>query len=120
MDWTLDKSRPICRQLCEKICIAIASGRLSAGEKIFSVREAALLASVNPNTVQKAFEELERLGILCSVPSSGWFVSKNTDAAIVEVNSLRRKATESYLAVMAELGYDKAQTVEYLTKEVIL
>ncbi len=114
MDWTLDKSRPICKQLCEKICVAIAKGDFSAGEKLFSVREAALLAGVNPNTVQKAFEELERRGVLCSVPSSGWFVSNNTSAAIAEVNALRRITGESYLAVMSELGCDMKQALEYL------
>ena len=60
MQWTLDKSRPICPQICEQICLAVANGEFAAGEKLFSVREVALMLGVNPNTVQKSFEELER------------------------------------------------------------
>ena len=51
---TLDKKRPICPQLCEQICVNIACGRYKEGERMPSVREMALEAGVNPNTVQHA------------------------------------------------------------------
>ena len=113
MNWTLDKSRPICPQICEVICVAIASGEILAEEKLLSVREIALLAGVNPNTVQKSFEELERRGVIHSVRCSGWYVNDNTDAADNEVRCLRIKKTEEYLAAMAQLGCDSDETVKY-------
>ena len=116
MTWTLDKSRPICPQICEMICASVASGEFSAGEKLLSVREIALLAGVNPNTVQKSFEELERRGVIHSVRCSGWYVNENTSAAVEELASLRIKRTEDYLAEMAQLGCSSEEVIEYIKK----
>ena len=116
MNWTLDRSRPICPQIYEIICVGIASGELAAGEKLLSVREVALLAGVNPNTVQKSFDELERRGVIHSVPCSGWYVNENTDAAAAEVNALRIKKTEEYLTAMALLGCDADNAIRYLNE----
>ena len=116
MNWELDKSRPICPQICEMICASVASGEFSAGEKLLSVREVALLAGVNPNTVQKSFEELERRGVIHSVRCSGWYVNENTSAAVEELGSLRIKRTEDYLAEMAQLGCSSEEVIEYIKK----
>ena len=116
MNWTLDKARPICPQLCELICVAVANGAFSAGEKLLSVREIALAAGVNPNTVQKSFEELERRGVIHSVRSSGWFVNENTEAAAAEVKSLRISKTREYLAAMAQLGCSPEEIAQYLNE----
>jgi len=114
MNWTLDKSRPICPQIYELICVAVANKELSVGEKLLSVREVALEAGVNPNTVQKSFEELERRGVIHSVRCSGWYVNENIDAAVEEVKSLRRKKTEEYLAAMSLLGCSSNEIIKYL------
>ena len=46
MDWMLDKKRPICPQICERLCILIATEKVGAGERLMSVREVALQAGV--------------------------------------------------------------------------
>ncbi len=114
MDFTLDKSRPIARQICEKFCVAIASGEFKPGDRLLSVREVALLAAVNPNTVQKAFEDLEERGVVHSVRGSGWYVNENTDAAAEEVKLLIKKRSKEYFEQMAQLGCGIAEAVEYL------
>ena len=81
MDWGLDKDRPICPQLCEIICVKIASGEVKAGDRLRSVRELAVEAGINPNTVQKTYEELERMGLIYSARGSGWYVGDDTSAA---------------------------------------
>lgn len=116
MNWTLDKSRPICPQICELICAAVANGEFSAGERLLSVREIALLAGVNPNTVQKSLEELERCGVIHSVRCSGWYVNENTDAATKELKSLRIKKTEEYLVEMAQLGCTADDIIKYINE----
>ena len=116
MNWTLDKSRPICPQICELICVAVANGEFSSGEKLLSVREIALLAGVNPNTVQKSFEELERRGVIHSVRCSGWYVNENTGAATDELKSLRKKMTEDYINEMSKLGCDLDEIIKYLNE----
>ena len=114
MIWTLDKSRPICPQIGELICVAIAMGELAANEKLPSVREIALEAGVNPNTVQKALDELEGRGLIHSVPCSGWYVNENRSVATEEVNRLRAKRAEEYLLAMAKLGCDASDAARYL------
>ncbi len=116
MNWTLDKSRPICPQICELICAAVANGDFLAGEKLLSVREIALLAGVNPNTVQKSFEELERRGVIHSVRCSGWYVNDNTEAAEEELNSLRLQKTREYLTQMAQLGCGMDEIIKYINE----
>ena len=114
MQWSLDKSQPICPQICEQLCVAIATGEFEPGSRLLSVREVAVLAGVNPNTVQKSFEELERKEIIHSVRCSGWYVGENVENAAETLKELRRKKTEAYFAAMEQLGCDAATTMEYL------
>ena len=107
MDWRLDKKRPICPQIGEKLCVMIASGELNAGDRLMSVRDVALCAGVTPNTVQKAFEQLEQQGVIFSKRGSGWYVSENTDIANDVLNRLIRSKTIDYLNDMQTLGLDK-------------
>ena len=116
MEWILDKSRPICPQLCERICVAVAGGKILPGEKLPSVREIALSAGVNPNTVQKAFEELERQGLIYSVRGSGWFVGQSLDTAKDTVNDLTQQKIEAFFSEMQKLGHT-AEQVKDLVKE---
>ena len=114
MDWRLDKKRPICPQICEKLCVLIASGELNAGDRLMSVRDVALHAGVTPNTVQKSFEQLEQQGVIFSKRGSGWFVSENTEIANEVLNSLIRSKTINYLNDMQALGLDKKEIIQII------
>ncbi|MGN0256587.1 MAG: GntR family transcriptional regulator [Chordicoccus sp.] len=70
-------SRPIYEQISEKFKILILKGILEPDEKMPSVRQLAMDLSTNPNTVQRAYSELERQGFLYSVKGKGNFVSPN-------------------------------------------
>ena len=76
---TLDysDSRPIYEQIVEKYKLLILKGVLAPDEQMPSVRNLAMEISTNPNTVQKAFTELERQGFIYSVKGRGNFVAKN-------------------------------------------
>ena len=82
-------------QLIQQVCFAIAAGALSEGERLTSVRARSAEASINPNTIGKAWRDLERLGVLESRPGDGVFVAHG---AIV----LAREARDAQLD--AELG----------------
>lgn len=114
MDWRLDKQRPICPQICEKLCVLIASGELNAGDRLMSVRDVALNAGVTPNTVQKSFEQLEQQGVIFSKRGSGWYVSENTGIANEVLSSLIRSKTVNYLNDMQALGLDKKEIIEII------
>ena len=117
MDWTLDRSRPICPQICEQINVGIASGELKPGERLMSVREVALAAGVNPNTVQKSFEELERAGSVYSVRGSGWFVSEDITSAKERVNEMIRARIDEFFRDMERLGVTPDTVNNYLEEQ---
>lgn len=114
MNWALEKNKPLCPQIYERICLGIASGEYSAGERLMSVREVAVTAGVNPNTVQRAFENLEKDGVLYSQRGSGWYVSDNTDRASELFGAVIRKKTEEYFNIMKNLGFTAEQTKNYI------
>ena len=114
MDWKLNKNRPICPQICEQICVKIASGQFLKGEKLMSVREVAVQAGVNPNTVQKAFEQLEAEGLIYSVRSLGWFVGENTELARKKVEQMILEKTDAFLVEMQVLGLTADQVKHYV------
>ena len=77
MPWELSNDRPIYLQLMERIQMDIVSGKYHAGDKLPSVRDLAIEAAVNPNTMQKALSELERVGLVYSQRTSGRFITED-------------------------------------------
>ncbi len=67
--------RPIYEQIKEKIKELIISGVLKENDKVPSVRELAAILTINPNTIQKAYRELEFEGYIYSLRAKGSFVS---------------------------------------------
>jgi GntR family transcriptional regulator len=72
---------PIYRQIKDQVRYGIAAGLLRPGEQLPTVRALAVELSVNPNTVIKAYSELEQEGIVASEQGSGTFVSQNAPVA---------------------------------------
>jgi len=73
--------RPIYEQVVEKFQQMILCGVLQPGESMPSVRGLAMELSLNPNTVQRAYQELERSGYIYTVKGKGSFVSDSLNAA---------------------------------------
>ncbi len=114
MEWVLDKKRPLCPQICEQVCLHIALGKIAPNERLFSVRDAAIAAGINPNTVQRAFEQLEQQGILYSVRGSGWYVTEDITPARNTLDALRREKTVAYFAAMEALGLTVNEPKHYV------
>ena len=68
--------RPLYEQIRDKLKSMIIEGFLAENEKIPSVREMAAILAINPNTIQKAYRELENDGYIYSVKAKGFFVSE--------------------------------------------
>ncbi|MBC8570819.1 GntR family transcriptional regulator [Oscillospiraceae bacterium NSJ-54] len=83
---------PIYEQLCQRVTELVAAGALEPGDQLPSVRLLARDLGVNPNTVNKAYQELERKGVICSVAGKGSFVSTAQEVSIV----LQKKLLEEY------------------------
>ena len=114
MKWNINKSRPICPQICEQICVGIKNKELLPQEKIYSVRELAIKLGVNPNTVQKSLDILEEQGVIYSVRGSGWYVSEDISIAEKKVEKLVKNRVKEFLMEMENLGFDERKTLDYL------
>lgn len=66
-------ARPIYEQVCDGLRRLIVSGAIADGDKLPSVRALATQLAINPNTIQRAYNELETSGYCCSVPGKGCF-----------------------------------------------
>ncbi|PWM32455.1 MAG: GntR family transcriptional regulator [Clostridiales bacterium] len=116
MAWTLQSDRPIYAQLVERLKTEIVSGVYPPGGRLPSVRELAATASVNPNTMQKAFAELERTGLIITMRTSGRVVTEDT----AMINETRRELAEEqisqFLTQMNNLGFDRAEIIAMLSE----
>lgn len=118
MKYEFDSNIPIYLQLEEEVKKKIIKKIYKPGEKIPSVRELALQYSVNPNTVQKALQNLERTGIIKSERAIGRFVSENT--AIIEQmkEQISSQIIDQFIYQMQELNYDHQEIIEMLIKKI--
>lgn len=105
MAWSFDPNRPIYTQLTERLRLRIASGEYPPGEKLPAVRKLAAEAGANPNTVQRAFSDLEREGLIYTQRTSGRFVTENPAAICAARRTLAEQQVTTYLGGMASLGY---------------
>lgn len=114
MAWDLDNDRPIYAQLVERLQIQIVSGAYRPGDKLPSVRDLAAVAAVNPNTMQKAFAELEKSGLIITQGTNGRIVTE--DGGLIQDSryNLARRHADAYFKGMEGLGFTRARAVEFL------
>lgn len=116
MAWNLDSNRPIYLQLQEELELRIVTGAYPPGSQLPGVRVLAQEAAVNPNTMQKAFQELERSGLVFAQRTSGRFVTEDKKM----INELRlhlaMEQAKAYLAGMKKLGLSKEEALELAAK----
>ena len=111
-------SRPIYEQIEDGLRKLIVTGALGADEKLPSVRALAAQLAINPNTIQRAYNELEREGYIYSVPGKGGFASANAGADEVRRRELLGKVRE-LLAELRYLGVSQQELAD-LVKEVFV
>ncbi len=114
MAWNLNSDRPIYAQLVERIQMQIVSGYYPPGGKLPSVRELAAVAAVNPNTMQKAFAELERSGLIITQRTNGRTVTENEDIILEIKRGLARDHVQVFFTRMRELGFSKQEVLDLI------
>ena len=117
MAWDLDADRPIYAQLVERIQMQIVSGQYSPGSKLPSVRDLAAVAAVNPNTMQKAFAELERSGLIITQRTNGRTVTEDEEMIRKIRAELAEEHVDTFFAKMRELGYAEQDAVDLVKKK---
>lgn len=116
MPWALDADRPIYAQLVEKIQLDIVSGKYEAGDKLPSVRELAAEASVNPNTMQKAMQELERKGMVFAQRTSGRFITEDRVMIQQLKEEMASAQIQEFFQKMMQLGFQKEEMMNMIQK----
>ena len=114
MAWTLDSDRPIYAQIVERLKLQIVSGNYPPGARLPSVRELAAQASVNPNTMQKAFTELERTGLIVTLRTSGRIVTQDGERIAGARRELAQEQVRFFWEQMTQLGYNREQILSLL------
>ena len=116
MEWSIVAGRPVYLQLIEQLELAIVVGEYPPGEKIPGVRDLAAQAQVNPNTMQRALQELESRGLLQAQRTAGRTVTADDTA----LQALRRRRAGTlaaeFLHQMQALGLTEAE-IETLLRE---
>ena len=114
MKFNFDNNRPIYIQLVEQIRLLILSGYFKLGDRLPSVREFALIAKVNPNTVQKALQELEDEKLIYTDRTNGKYITDDKNL----IKKLKLKIANdfvlSYLGDMNKIGFNKEDAIKYL------
>ena len=92
---------PIYEQIVDGICREVVSGLMAEGTQLPSVREMSQLLSANPNTIQKAYLELDRRGVIASAPGVGTFIKEGAILAI-------RQNMKEHLSKLQALSHELA------------
>lgn len=116
MSWEINSDRPIYIQLMEQIEGRIISGFYKPGENLPSVRDLALEATVNPNTMQRALSELERINLVTVKRNSGRFITK--DVEVIKNLKKERASSEAhdFLGKMNQMGFSYEETLMLLSE----
>ena len=111
----LSSRTPIYEQLMDKLKELIIQEVFKADNQLPSVRQLANELSINPNTIQKAYRELEHQGFIYSIPGKGKFVAPQTEAMNKEKVNKMKKELIKLISEAMYLGLDKEEIFELIT-----
>ncbi len=106
-------SRPIYRQIKDEIKRLMMAGIIKPDQKLESVRELAVKTAINPNTIARAYRELESEGYLYSVAGKGSFASNAAEMAETHTNMLFEKFKE-VTNELVYLNFDKEKLITFI------
>ena len=112
--------RPIYEQIQTELRRLMLSGVLPPGSRLPSVRELAGQLAINPNTIQRAYRELEADGYILSVAGKGSFVAQVDQLAEQLAEQQKKQAVDAFRAAaqkLRQLGLTQAQLAQLLTEE---
>ncbi|MCL2230402.1 MAG: GntR family transcriptional regulator [Treponema sp.] len=117
INFTLDpvNGAPIYRQIIQQIEYAILSGRMKSGDKLPTIRSLAVDLKTNPNTIARAYNELEIRGVLETQVGSGTYISDKKP--VMEDDSLNRKIQEviaRFMHELRDLGVENKELVKLI------
>jgi GntR family transcriptional regulator len=108
---------PFYKQIILQVEMAIADGRLNTGDQLPTVRSLAVTLQVNPNTVARAYSELEIRGIVTTQQGTGTFISdQKVEISDVERERILAEITRSFVTNAASYGFSLEELSSYLSE----
>lgn len=114
--WSFNAQQPIYCQLVEQFRHKILAGEYEPGSKVAPVRELAQEAQVNPNTVQRAFMELEREGLVFTQRTNGRYITSDSELIQQHRCNVAKQSIEEFIYTMKQIGFSSEQLAEELKK----
>lgn len=106
---------PYYKQIILQVEMAIADGRLAKGERLPTVRSLAVDLSINPNTVARAYNEMEIRNIVVTQQGSGTFISdKEISIDSIERERILTEITRSYITKAASYGFTLLEILDHI------
>lgn len=109
-----DVTQPIYKQIIEDFKKKMIRGELKKGDKILSQREYAYKATINPNTVQRAYREMENMQLVKTLRGQGTFVSVSEKMLKELKQETADRLLEGFISEMAALGFNRDEMIEML------
>jgi len=119
MDLEFDDNMPIYLQIMDHIKMDIVTKKLTANDKLPSVREMAMNLKVNPNTLQRAYQELERLGIVYTQRGMGTFVGEGENMVDDLKQEMAKEVIDSFILRMKRLGFTEQEIIGSIYQNII-
>ena len=116
MAWQFNANRPIYQQIVDEIELRILNGTYEMGMRLPSVRDLAVLAAVNPNTMQRALAELEQMGLVTTQRNTGRTVTTDETAVSRARDVKADLLAETFMMQMQALGLSRKEVLERLAK----
>lgn len=114
---TFNENYPIYQQIIQRFSQSIVKGEIRPGSRIPSIRDLAVMLKVNANTIQRAYQEMDRAGLIVSQRGMGYFLMDNQEIVGTVKNSMVREAIASFLEGMRALGFDDTQILTELKNQ---
>ena len=114
MLFRLDLSQPLYEQVLNQVRSSIAKGEIALGEKMPSVREMAQALKINPNTVMRAYQELERDGLTETRRGQGTFVTTDHERVNDFRTTLAQQVIDDFIVKMQKLGFTWQEIESYI------
>ncbi len=116
MDIDFNAAYPIYEQVIEELKKELVRGELKAGDKLPSQRKLARKIDVNPNTVQRAYREMEQRGLVETKRGRGTFI-KDDDKVMIEIKKeMAESAVNVFVDEMISLGFNKETIIKKINE----
>ena len=114
MNYEFDNNIPIFIQIVERIKREIISGEMMPGERISSVRVLALKLKVNPNTIQRALNELEEMKLIYTERTNGKYVTNNQKLINQYKKIYADELINKFISDMKSIGINQEEIIDYI------